>query len=148
MISVTGGYALRILGHLAGRREEWLRGRAVAEATNIPANYLSKILNQLRKSGLVESRKGWGGGFRLKGRALGTPIATVLDRIEGPHEDARCIFELRACDASAPCPLHDRWERVRGAYREMTRAVTIADLRAVASTPSSRAAARRPARRR
>lgn len=95
MISLTGGYALRILGHLADRREEWLQSQAVAAATGIPANYLSKILNQLRKCGLVESRKGWGGGFRIRRRALGAPIVEVLDRIEGPHENTRCVRVAR-----------------------------------------------------
>jgi Rrf2 family iron-sulfur cluster assembly transcriptional regulator len=130
LISQTGRYALRILGHLADRTEEWVQGREIAAATGIPANYLAKILNQLRKRGLVSSQKGWGGGFRLRESALGVPIAVVLEAIDGPPDEHGCIFELRDCDARRPCPLHARWERVRGELRSMVQEVSIGDLRA------------------
>jgi Rrf2 family protein len=129
MISQTGRYALRILGHLADRTGEWTQGREIAAATGIPANYLAKILNQLRKRGLVESQKGWGGGFLLREAALAVPIAEVLDLIDGRHDDRGCVFELRDCDPERPCPLHERWARVQEALRDMVRSVTIGDLR-------------------
>ena len=64
MYSRTTRYAFHLLGTLARRRDELVSGEELAGLTGIPANYLSKILNQLRKSGFVESQKGWGGGFR------------------------------------------------------------------------------------
>jgi len=65
MVSQTGRYALRILGYLADHRGQWIQGSQISSETGIPSNYLSKILNQLRKRRLVLSRKGWGGGFLL-----------------------------------------------------------------------------------
>ena len=91
MISQTGRYALRILGHLADRTGQWIQGREIAAATGIPANYLAKILNQLRKRGLVSSQKGWGGGFLLRDQALGVPIAEVLELIDGRTGDPTTI---------------------------------------------------------
>jgi Rrf2 family transcriptional regulator, iron-sulfur cluster assembly transcription factor len=132
MISQTGRYALRILGYLADRQGEWVRVEEVATATGIPANYLAKIGNQLRKRGLVLSQKGWGGGFRLNEQALRVPIAEVLELIDGRPDEQGCIFELRDCDADQPCPLHHRWERVRGEFQGMIHSVTIGDLRSVA----------------
>jgi Rrf2 family iron-sulfur cluster assembly transcriptional regulator len=129
MVSQTGKYALRILGYLADRPERWVQGKIIATETGIPANYLSKILNQLRKRGLVQSRKGWGGGFLLRSDALPAPISEVVELFEGRKEGKDCIFELRKCDSANPCPLHKRWEPIRGDYDGMLQSITIGDLR-------------------
>ena len=129
MVTLTGKYALRILGYLAERPETWVQGSQIAADTGIPANYLSKILNQLRKKGYVESQKGWGGGFLMKKKVLKTRIHDVLTYLEGPRDEKKCIFGLRECDDDDPCPLHDRWEAIQRGYKDMLMQVTIGDLR-------------------
>ena len=131
MISQTARYALRILGHLAGHPGERLRGQEIARATGIPANYLVKLLNQLRKRGFVESQKGWGGGFALRPEALGVRIAEVIELFEGVADHTGCVFELRQCDEKHPCPLHSHWEKVRSSYQLMLNAISISDLATV-----------------
>lgn len=130
MVTTTGRYAFRILGFLAEHRGTRVRGERIADATGIPSNYLSKILNQLRKSGLVTSQRGWGGGFTLKEEALDRSIGEVLTVFEGPERvsDQSCVFGLPACDERNPCPLHGAWLQVRERYRTMLEKTTIADL--------------------
>ena len=128
-LSQTGRYALRILGFLADHPGEFVQGREIAARTSIPANYLSKILNQLRKSGFVDSQRGWGGGFLLPERARRARIDEVLEAIDGPRDKGACVFELRRCDRSHPCPLHNHWEKVRERYESMLRSVSLGDLR-------------------
>lgn len=128
MVSHTGRYALRILGFLAGRPGVWVQGTQIAEATGLPANYLSKILNQLRKRGFVLSQKGWGGGFMLAEEAARLPILSVLEALEGPRPEGECLFGLARCDAENPCPLHGYWEKIQETYVTMLKAVTIGDL--------------------
>ena len=129
MVSQTGKYALRILGHLAEHPGTWVLGKEIAAATGIPANYLGKILNQLRKAGYVRSRKGWGGGFMLVPARLRAPISGVLEAIEGKRADDECVFELRRCSAKNPCPLHEHWRGVKERYDAMLDEVTIGSLR-------------------
>jgi Rrf2 family protein len=143
MISHTGRYGLRILGFLAGHPGQWVQGTQIAEATGIPANYLSKILNQLRKRGLVLSQKGWGGGFMLPEEAAHRPILSVLDALEGPRAEGECLFGLARCDASNPCPLHGYWEKIQETYEAMLQAVTISDL--AGARPAAAKRAGRPA---
>lgn len=131
MVSQTGRYALRILSYLVDHPGQWVQGSQIAAETKIPPNYLSKILNQLRKGGFVLSQKGWGGGFQLKPSAKRTPISKVLDHFEGPRDDRRCFFELRRCDADNPCPLHDHWARIQTEYRQMMSTTTVGDLRSM-----------------
>lgn len=129
MFSQTSRYALRTLGYLATHRERWVLAREIAEETGIPSNYLSKVLAQLRKRGFVASRKGWGGGFRMKGTAGGVAIAAVLETFDGKRDRDACAFGLGRCDSNDPCPLHPHWERVRNEYDRMLRRVTLRDLR-------------------
>lgn len=135
MISQTVRYAFRILGHLGTSADELVRGERLAEATDIPANYLSKILNQLRKAGFVESQKGWGGGFRLRPDAADRPIGDVVAALEGPASLERrdCAFGFPECDSEDPCPLHDDWDRMRSGLRAMLDTTTIRDLAGGAS---------------
>jgi Rrf2 family protein len=131
MVSQTARYALHILGYLRQSRGGLVRGEEIAEATGIPSNYLSKILSQLRKHGIVDSRKGWGGGFALRESALERPIRDVLEIIDGVESTVRtdCVFGLPACDANNPCPLHPYWEQIRRTHEEMLVQTRIGDLR-------------------
>jgi len=138
MVSQTARYALHILGFLAGREGEMVSGEEIAATTGIPANYLSKILNQLRKAGMVESRKGWGGGFRIEEAAVARPIREVLAAIDGVASTERsdCVFGLPACDPDHPCPLHGYWEQIRTTFDEMLNGTTVGDLASGGSEPS------------
>ncbi|HSN55804.1 MAG TPA: Rrf2 family transcriptional regulator [Candidatus Sulfomarinibacteraceae bacterium] len=127
--SRTTRYAFHLLGALTLRRGQRLSGEELARITGIPANYLSKILNQLRKHGFVDSRKGWGGGFELRPTALERPILEVLEVFEGPAAELdSCAFGLPECDPAHPCPLHDQWEEIRAATHRMLAQTRIADL--------------------
>ena len=138
MISRTSKYALEILGYIACHPGEWVQGAQIARATAIPPNYLSKILNQLRKRDFVVSRKGWGGGFQLKKRAANVPLLGVLEVFDGKRADGECVFGLRKCDQQNPCPLHEHWSVIREKYKEMMSSLTVANL-----GPSGHATARR-----
>lgn len=140
MVSRTARYALIIVGHLVNRRDAWCPVKEIAEETCVPANYLSKILNRLAKEGVVESMKGWGGGFRIHPDALDRPIVEILRILEGraPGGLQPCIFGFPQCDDTAPCPLHEPWKSVRESYDRMMEGTTIAALHV-----SDQAAARR-----
>jgi Rrf2 family protein len=131
MVSQTTRYALQILGYLADHGGGLVSGDEIARQTNIPANYLSKILNQLRKAGFVESQKGWGGGFALKPDASLRPIGDVLETFEGsgPNGIDECVFGLPRCDEQNPCPLHSHWAKIRDSYAKMLQGTTIAKLK-------------------
>ena len=130
MISQTSRYALQILGYLVRENGSRSRSEDIAQETGIPANYLSKILNQLRKQGIVEAEKGWGGGFKLRKDALARPIKEILAIFDGVDSTRRedCVFGQPQCDSENPCPLHPYWERIRGTYREMLSQTTVEDL--------------------
>ena len=65
MISRTVEYALRAVVHLADRAPESRSTDQIAEATRVPKAYLSKVLQNLGRAGVVRSRRGIGGGTTL-----------------------------------------------------------------------------------
>lgn len=144
MVSTTTRYGLSIVGHLVTHSDRWSTVKEIADGTGVPKNYLSKILSRLAKEGLVESLKGWGGGFRIRPEVLDRPILDIIVMLEGRTVGGPqpCIFGLPECDALSPCPLHHQWKAVRESYDRMMNDTTIASLSAQRDVPP--AAAQRP----
>ena len=130
MISRTAKHALNVLRCLVRDADRRMTVAELAQVTGIPSNYLSKVLNQLRKRDLVEGEKGWGGGFRLRPGAVDRPILDVVMIFDGPNGMRReeCIFGLSTCDSAHPCALHQDWEKTRRAADEFLTRRRVGDL--------------------
>jgi Rrf2 family protein len=130
MLTRTATHALGVLRRLAREPETRMPAEALARDTGIPANYLSKILNQLRKRQIVEGEKGWGGGFRLRPEALDRPILDIVEIFEGLDSvtGQNCIFGLAPCNEANPCALHPFVERFRAVRDEMLTTIKVRDL--------------------
>ena len=138
-------YAIRAMVHLAQvPAGEFRMVKAIANAEDIPAPFLAKILQQLAKSRLVRSSKGRTGGF-----ALGIPPAEI--RL---FDIARCLDALPLCAQCAlygqcpqdfACPLHDQWAALRDEIETYLKDNTVATL--VVALETKRAELARRARR-
>ena len=128
MLTQTTEYALQALAFLAAAPRDWHEVGHVAENLGIPTNYLSKVLGQLSKLGILESRKGWGGGFRIKDDPGDIPLEEVVRPLEGVNHPRSCALGLSVCSDENPCPLHDYWKRIVAIHEEMLRETTVADL--------------------
>ena len=85
MISAEAKYALRALIMLAGVPEgQALLIQDIADRQNIPRKFLERILLNLNKAGLVQSRRGQRGGYALLKPASQISFAQVLRLIGGP----------------------------------------------------------------
>lgn len=76
-------YACRVLALLAQSRDSLARVEELAQSEGISANYLVQILNELRNAGLVESRRGRGGGYRLGRSTDQITLRQVIAATEG-----------------------------------------------------------------
>ena len=129
MLSKTALNTLKAFVALAGLPKGSYQGAAsVADKIGAPQNYLSKQLKALVGSGLVESRKGKDGGFRL-GRPAGE--ITLFDVVEPIDQVSRwegCFMGGGRCTEGTSCPTHKRWSKVRVAYLDFLTQTTIVDL--------------------
>ncbi len=107
MISQTAEYALRAVVTLAAQRGGPMTTQQIASRTQVPAGYLSKVLQALGRAGLVEGQRGMGGGFALT-RPMGE--ITVLDVINAVDP----VERIERCPLRRPehkhrlCALHRR----------------------------------------
>jgi Rrf2 family protein len=81
-------YAIRALYHLAFHRAgEATQAKEIADAQKIPLRFLEQILQDLRRAGLVEARRGPRGGYALARPPAEISLADVLRAVRGPLED-------------------------------------------------------------
>jgi Rrf2 family nitric oxide-sensitive transcriptional repressor len=100
----------------------------MATATGIPANYLSKILHQLGRSGVVVSERGRAGGFRLAAPPSTVLLASVVAPFEPQVQRTRCLLGLPQCSDSNPCGAHERWRAIKEATLQFLNETTLADV--------------------
>ena len=128
MLTLTSQYALRALIHLCQHEEEWpIPGSRIAAETESPPNYLSKVLGDLVKGGLLESSPGKAGGFRLSVTAKQASLLEGLSPFE-PFGRRSCPFGNRECGDENPCNAHENWKQVVEAQQVFLRMTTVQDI--------------------
>jgi len=123
-------YAIRAVTFLARYPGGAAPGAVVAEEEGIPAPVLGKVLQELARKGLLESRRGPGGGFRLARKPHLITLRDVVAAIDGLDQFAECAVGLEGCSDQSPCPLHDTWKALRAQLMKYLEATTLADMAA------------------
>jgi Rrf2 family protein len=126
-ISAKSEYAVRATVGLAliGRTA---RAEDIATAQGIPPKFLEKILHDLRRAGLVESRRGPEGGHRLAKEAEEITIADVIRAVDGPLAEVRGAAPESLRYDEDMAPLQQVWIAVRASLRSVLETVTIDDV--------------------
>ena len=127
MISQTAEYALRAMVYLAENPDQALPVPRIAEATQVPAGYLSKVLQSLVRGGLVGSQRGLKGGFRLARPAHDVTLLDILTCVSHVERITACPLGLPHHDGQL-CALHQRLDEAIGHFEGNCRATTLADL--------------------
>jgi len=132
MISLTGEYALRAMVFLARHRDEWpISGPRIADEANIPSKYLSAVLADLVRAGLLEGTRGKSGGFRITRPAKRIRLADIVRSFEPVNTHRRaCPFGNAVCSDADPCGAHERWKGVNAALDCFMTETTLHDVAA------------------
>jgi Rrf2 family protein len=127
--SATVEYAIRAMAHIATLEEgERILARDLAAATDIPRQFLGKILHRLARADLLDSAKGRGGGFRFARPAGEIEVVDVVAALDGLDTTNRCVLGLDECNDAMPCPLHDEWITFRKALMERVFSMSVAEM--------------------
>jgi Rrf2 family protein len=132
-LSLRGEYALRALIVLGLRaKDDVVRIQTISEEQNIPKRFLEQILNDLRAAGILESRRGVAGGYRLKLPPEEITLAAVIRLIEGPLAPVSCVsekfYERCSCPDEERCGIRSIMKEVRDAIVKILEGVTVAQL--------------------
>ncbi len=127
--------ALRAVMRLAvAEQDATLTTREVAEAMDVPYTHMAKVISRLQRLGVVEARRGRGGGLGLTGLGRKASVGWLVRELEGEGE-------VVACEGDPPCPLRGAC-RLRRALRDAQEAfyaaldpLTVSDLVASPTGP-------------
>lgn len=112
----AGEYAIRSLRFLASRPEmRWFSIQEIAEAEDIPPQFLAKVMQRLTQTGLVQSACGKTGGYRLARPASEVALADVILAMEGPISLNSCLLYPQECRFSEDCRMHPIWAEAQEA---------------------------------
>jgi Rrf2 family protein len=129
--SKKGQYALRALYELARRRHEGpIKISTIAETQKIPRRFLEVILNQLKGSGLVDSKRGFYGGYVLAKAPRQVTVGDVLRFLEKDLDATRCLacVSRSICPFFGECAFAELWKKVKIATLKIYDETTIQDL--------------------
>jgi len=131
VFSASATHALRAMAWLAAHQGEGaMLGRDLAREVDVPADYLSKVLAQLARVGVLTASRGAKGGYRLARPANRIRLIDVVLPFEGKRARPGCLLHPeKPCRASSSCSAHGAWGGVRRTYTEFLEKTTVADIR-------------------
>lgn len=144
MFSTKAEYGVRVMIHLARQASETDADADgvpcslahIAEAEHLPYAYLEHLAASLKRSGLIESRRGARGGYLLARPASTISMAEVVEALEGQIAPIECITEgadghlvcTREAETDHICPTKLLWTRVQGSIVRTLKEVALSDL--------------------
>jgi len=134
MISKKTKYAINALVYLAKRTDEGpILISEIAEAEHIPQKFLEAILLDLKKAGILASKKGKGGGYYLLKPTFEINIADVMRLLEGPIALLPCVsykFYERCdeCKDEDTCGIRDTFMDVRNETVQLLKMATLKNI--------------------
>jgi Rrf2 family protein len=128
VVSLTAEYALRAVSFLAVEHDQPRTVHQIAEATQVPPDYLSKVLQELSKLGLVRSQRGLYGGFTLVREPPELTVLEVVRAVSPLHRIEDCPLHREGHGPGKLCPLHQLLDDATAYIERSFAGATIADL--------------------
>lgn len=136
MVSKTCEYAIRAVLFVAQQSQKDIKVsvKEIALAIDSPEAFIAKILQNLRRKGILFSAKGPTGGFYLNNKGLKYSLADVINAIDGDKLFTSCGLGLTSCSAKKPCPIHDEFAGMRKQMKVMMESAILGDYKAALDT--------------
>lgn len=131
MFSKACEYGIRATVYIALQSLEGRRVSVneIAKEIDSPIAFTAKILQQLSKSKVIHSVKGPTGGFEIERNNMNTvKLSMIVHAIDGDDIYVGCGLGLKECNASRPCPLHDKFIDIRNDLRSMLENTSLYEL--------------------
>lgn len=127
MFSKTCEYAIRAMIYIGQQSAEGGKAgiREIARQIDAPAHFISKILQNLNRQGLVLSIKGPNGGFYIDAHHYNPTLADIVLAIDGNKLFTGCIAGLKNCSEKKPCPLHNEYKNIRKQVTNLLQQTTV-----------------------
>lgn len=140
MFSKACEYGIRATIYVAVQSLEGKRAslKSIAAEIESPVAFTAKILQDLVRKGLMQSVMGPTGGFEMDQQKLDSiKLSQIVDAIDGDSIYKGCGLGMKQCDESKPCPVHDKFAKVRADLREMLESTNLLRLATELETGST-----------
>lgn len=138
-ISRKSDLAVRALCRLAGNGR--IKGSELAASVGTTQPFMPHVMTPLVQAGWVSSDPGPHGGYELMADLRDISMLDLIETIEGPTIDGRCVLRGGPCPAIDECALHNAWVPARDALLKRLADTTVwqaAGCELAAPSPSSR----------
>jgi Rrf2 family protein len=120
-------YAVRAMLLLATEPAELRSGTKLARTTGIPAPFVGQVMGDLAQAGLVETRVGRSGGYRLARPAERISMLSIVEAVEGDTRRRKCVLRNTLCGSDPHCPVHNVFAGAQEALIERLAAASLAN---------------------
>ena len=130
LVSTRGRYAIRVMIDLAEHMNgKYIPMKEIADRQDVSLKYMTKIMQALTKSGMLDGQHGKGGGYKLNRDPEEYRVGDILRLTEGTLAPVSCIDETDCkCDRSFECRTRPMWNELDKLISEYLDGITIADL--------------------
>jgi len=130
MISTRGRYALRMMVDLAQHQNDgFVPLKDIAERQDISKKYLEQIIPVLNRSGLLQTSRGAGGGYRLVKPSKEYTVGEILRATEGNMAPVSCLESPKnTCPRYSKCNTLPIWQGLQKVVDEYLNGITLADV--------------------
>jgi Rrf2 family protein len=129
-VTFKGDYALKAVLELAlNNDQKILTSHEMARNINAPVKFLEQILLELKKGGIIQSKRGNEGGYSLSKAPQEISVGEVIRLIEGPIEPIACVRDdYSSCEDIRTCIFRNIFKRVSIATAAIIDNITFAEL--------------------
>jgi len=128
-LTKRASYGLIAACELARNRSDRpISASEIARRYSLSESFVEKIMHRLKRSGLVDSRKGRSGGYTLACAASEISVRRILEGLDESLDLVSCIEIDSPCDLSGICPTKEAWWRINRGFIELLDSLTLEDL--------------------
>jgi Rrf2 family cysteine metabolism transcriptional repressor len=130
-VTAKGEYATQAVLHLSLQYPEVVTIHEIAQRHHIPLKYLEQILLELKRGGILESRRGVRGGYTLARAPEEISVGAVLRVVDGAFAESSCVHKEAmggVCVEGESCGLKQIWKDVQGAVEKILFATSFEDV--------------------
>lgn len=127
-LSAQGDYGLILLKDLATLSDGYHTIKNLAESRGLPIKYLERIAVALTRAGILDSREGQGGGYKLAKSPTELKLTEVMLVLESLEEPVRCMHDGSCCDRAKACPHKTGWDKIHNKLYKLLCDSSLADI--------------------
>ena len=105
-----------------------LSAASIAERYGLPVPFFEKILHELKRAGVVQSKQGRGGGYLLARTAGDISVRQILEALDESLDLVGCLGSGDCCELTDICPTKPAWSLINRRFLGLLDSLTLADL--------------------